>query len=90
MGWRRQNEPCREDVQAELVQGALRGDLRTGGGCQVLEGLAGFYLLRPGPVSRGLTAFAQGACCVGYGLQWTVGAVRGPCPSSESIRGFTR
>lgn len=56
----------------------------------MLEGLAGSYLLGPGPVSRGLTAFAQGACCVGHGLRWTVGTVRGPCPRSESIKGFTR
>lgn len=27
---------------------------------------------------------------MGHGLRWTVGAVRGPCPSSESIMGFTR
>lgn len=81
---------CREDVQAGLVRGALRGDLRTGGGRQVLEGLAGSYLLGPGPVSRGLTTFAQGVCCVGHGLRWTVEAVRGPCPRSESIKGFTR
>ena len=79
-----------EGMQAGLVRGALRGDLRTGDGCQVLEGLAGSYLLGPGPVSRGLTTFAQGVCCVGHGLRWTVGAVRGPCPSSESIMGFTR
>lgn len=81
---------CREDMQAGLVQGALRGDFRTGSSCQLLEGLTGFYLLRPGPVSRGLTAFAQGACCVGHGLRRTVGAVRGSCPSSESVKGFTR
>ena len=56
----------------------------------MLEGLADSYLLGPGPVSRGLTAFAQGACCVGHGLRWTVGTVRGPCPRSESIKGFTR
>ena len=40
--------------------------------------------------SRGLTTFAQGVCCVGHGLRWTVEAVRGPCPRSESIKGFTR
>ena len=79
-----------EGMQAGLVRGALRGDLRTGDGCQVLEGLAGSYLLGPGPVSRGLTTFDQGVCCVGHGLRWTVGAVRGPCPRSESIKGFTR